>query len=75
MTADCPPAFLWHTAEDAMVPVENSLVMADALHRAGVSVELHVFPTGRHGLGLAREAPQVSQWTHLCVEWLTARGF
>jgi len=75
VTAQSPPAFLWHTAEDAAVPVENSLVMARALHAAGVGVELHVFPTGRHGLALALDEPQVSQWTGLCVEWLKALDF
>lgn len=62
VTRDTPSAFLWHTGEDAAVPMQNSLLFANALHRAGVPVELHVYPAGRHGLGLdtafdwAREA-------------------
>ena len=47
-----PPCFLWHTAEDSAVPARNSLLFAEALFRAGVPCELHVYPTGRHGLGL-----------------------
>ena len=53
VTAETPPCFLWHTAADDTVPVENSLLMAMALRKAGVPVELHVFPDGEHGLSLA----------------------
>jgi acetyl esterase/lipase len=75
VTRKTPPAFLWHTADDEMVPVANSLVMAQALQQAGVSAELHVFPKGRHGLGLAQGDPLVGQWTRLCEGWLRAQGF
>jgi len=72
---DTPPAFLWHTAADASVPVNNSFCFAEALHRHGVPFELHVFPFGRHGLGLARELPEVARWTDLCRDWLLRLGF
>lgn len=65
-----PPAFLWHTADDGAVPAENSLSYARALARAGIPRELHVFPTGRHGLGLAGEQPGASAWPELCARWL-----
>jgi acetyl esterase/lipase len=71
---DSPPAFFWHTATDQGVPIRNSLAMAEALHTAGVSVELHIFPTGQHGLGLAEGEPHVNQWTGLCVKWLAMQG-
>ena len=75
VTPGCPPTFLWHTATDNAAPMSESLVMAEALQKNGVSVELHVFPTGRHGMGLAQDDPQVVQWTMLCVKWLTLQGF
>ncbi|GIP39912.1 acetylesterase [Paenibacillus sp. J31TS4] len=75
VTGDTPPAFLWHTADDASVPVENSLLYAMALGRSGVPYELHVFPSGRHGLGLAGEHPHAAQWTGLCERWLRQQGF
>ena len=53
--ADTPPAFLWHTTEDDCVPVENSLLFYQALHDQGISVEMHIYPHGPHGLGLANE--------------------
>jgi acetyl esterase/lipase len=73
--AATPPTFLWHTAEDASVPVQNSLLFAAALAEHAVPLELHVFPRGRHGLGLASEDPVVGAWTGLCAAWLRGRGF
>ncbi|MBI5834419.1 MAG: alpha/beta hydrolase, partial [Armatimonadetes bacterium] len=75
VNADTMPHFLWHTAEDGAVPLANSLRLADALSTHGVPVELHVFPYGQHGLGLAPDWPDVSQWTTLCAGWLGRLGF
>ena len=72
---DTPPAFLWHTADDEAVSVENSLAFAAALSRNRVPFELHVFETGRHGLGLAPDNPDVAVWTDLCADWLRRLGF
>jgi acetyl esterase/lipase len=75
VTAKNPPAFLWHTADDAAVPVENVLLFAQALRRHKVSFALHVFPHGRHGLGLASDQPGIKVWTELCAQWLREMGF
>ena len=71
----CPPVFMWHTAEDGAVPVQNSLNMALALREKNIPFELHVFPHGAHGLGLAPSMPDVAQWSSLCVNWLKGLGF
>ena len=47
------PAFLWHTANDGAVPVENSLLMAAALSAHHIPFEMHIFPDGPHGVSLA----------------------
>ncbi|MBX3274490.1 MAG: alpha/beta hydrolase [Sandaracinaceae bacterium] len=77
--ARTPPTFLWHTAEDAVVPVENSLRLAAALSRHAVPFELHVYPRGVHGMGLADRAPRldphVATWSGLAIEWLRGLGF
>lgn len=75
VTPQTPPAFLWHTANDETVPVENSLLFAGALSRNRVPFELHIFPDGQHGLGLAQEHPALSFWTKACENWLRAAGF
>jgi len=70
-----PPAFIWHTADDQSVPVENSLMFTSALSKAQVSFALHILPRGRHGLGLAQEQPEVAVWTDLAAKWLKQIGF
>jgi len=68
--ADTPPVFCWHSADDAAVPLSNSLTLAERCSAAGVPIELHVYPHGRHGLGLAPEDPVVGRWPENCVDWL-----
>jgi len=81
VSPDTPPTFLWHTAADGDVPVENSLLFASALRRCGVPFELHVYPFGVHGLSLAtKEVEQpdkgrlpdahVAGWIGQCGEWI-----
>jgi len=41
----------------------------------GIEFELHVFPHGPHGLGLAPGDPTVGKWPELCTAWLKRRGF
>lgn len=75
VNGDTPPAFIWHTADDAVVPVENSLMLGSALAHAMVPFELHVFPSGVHGLGLAQDDPVVSAWTGLLQKWIVGQNF
>lgn len=74
VTKDTPPTFLFHTTDDATVPVENSILFYEALHRAGVPAEMHLYETGRHGVGLAPAIPALSTWPTLLAGWLRARG-
>jgi acetyl esterase/lipase len=75
VNAETPPTFLWHTADDAGVPVENSLLFAAALSRNKIPFDLHVYESGRHGLGLASAHPQAYTWTMECANWLRKQGF
>lgn len=75
VTSSTPPTFLWHTAEDAGVPVEHSLLFAGALRKQGVPFSLHIYPYGAHGLGLARDTPLAGTWTDQCRQWLQSMDF
>ncbi len=75
VTPDTPPTFLWHTAEDSAVPVENSLQFAAALSRHKVPFDLHVYQPGGHGLGLADQQPHAHGWSAACTSWLALNGF
>ncbi|MBO5891404.1 MAG: alpha/beta hydrolase [Oscillospiraceae bacterium] len=70
-----PPTFLWHTVEDQVVPVENSLQFASALYRVGVPFELHVFPEGKHGMSTCTQEvdayhPHNARWVSWAIAWL-----
>jgi acetyl esterase/lipase len=77
VTPDAPPFFVWHTAEDAAVPVQHSYLLGMALAAAGVRHALHVFPRGHHGLNLARADGDgdAVRWTELCESWLREEGW
>lgn len=67
---DTPPTFIWHTAGDTLVPIENSLRLTEAMHEKNIPVELHIFPTGGHGLALATKNKSASVWISLLNTWL-----
>jgi acetyl esterase/lipase len=77
VTPATPPCFIWHTWDDASVPVENSLAFAAALRRQGVPFDLHVYQQGHHGLGLGDVAPfhNAHLWTRDLELWLGVHGF
>ena len=75
ITPRTPPVFVWHTMEDGTVPVENTLMLLSALHKAGVPCEAHLFEKGVHGTSISTvEVDQPSRhrhrWVKLAVEWL-----
>lgn len=77
VTADTPRTFLWHTFSDDAVPVENSLLFANALVKHKVPLELHIYPEGGHGLGLANEVTQSVTGFGIqkeCQEWIDLAG-
>ena len=75
-----PRTFIWHTFTDGAVPVQNSLLFANALIEHGISTELHIFPEGCHGLALANELtagnelkeiePVATPWIDLATTWM-----
>ncbi len=75
VTKDTPPCFLWHTAEDKSVPVENSLLFASALRQAGVPFSLHLYEKGPHGLGLGRPGKPAPPWAEQLLYWFKERNF
>ena len=74
ITKETPPTFLFHTSDDPVVPVQNSINFYLALRAAGVPAEMHIFEHGRHGVGLARDLPELSTWPDLLARWLKTRG-
>lgn len=86
VTKDASPAFIWATFDDALVPVKNSLMLAEAYLKAGVPCELHVYESGPHGLSTCGQdvcvgdmsAPvtkRVATWISHAFTFLKGKGF
>ena len=77
---DTTPAFIWHTFDDGCVPIQNSLLYANALSKHGVPFELHVYPHGNHGLSLCNTEtwsnqphfinPRCAGWIDLAIRYV-----
>ena len=70
-----PPTFLAQSADDPMSPIDNSLMMFQALRSAHVSAEMHVFQSGRHGWGMGKPGSEVTAWPTLFARWAQTNGF
>ena len=70
VTPQTPPTILFHASDDTGVPVENSLLFYQALKEAKVPTELHVYPKGGHGFGLAVGKDYLQTWPDRLVDWL-----
>jgi acetyl esterase/lipase len=77
VTANTPPCFLWTTYEDKTVPMENTMMFAEALRKNHVPFALHVYEKGRHGMGLADKPPftHPHPWAGDCLFWLKEQKF
>jgi acetyl esterase/lipase len=74
VNAQTPPAFLFHTANDHTVPVENSVQFFLALRKAGVPAEMHIYENGPHGVGMAPTDATLSSWAGRLEAWMRGRG-
>ena len=78
VTAQTPPAFIWHTTEDGLVSVQNSLLFATALADHKVPFELHIYEKGGHGMGLGKSSMDPTRfhpWIDDLFYWLNERGY
>ncbi len=74
VTKETPPTFWVHTFDDQTVPVEQGLRFYEALIKAGVPSEAHIFPHGAHGSGFGKGDPVLDQWPVLLEGWLRTQG-
>ncbi len=75
VTDRTPPTFLAAATDDSLVPPENTLHMFEALRRAHVATELHMFERGGHGFGLGEPGQPLAAWPDLFLRWGASRGF
>jgi dipeptidyl aminopeptidase/acylaminoacyl peptidase len=72
VTPQTPPAFLIHASDDIKVNVLNSVVFYEALQKANVTSEMHLYSKGGHGFG---SIPTLAEWMQRCSNWLLQCGF
>ena len=70
ITPKTPPTFILHATDDNGVPVENSLYYYQGLKKNGVPAEMHIYPTGGHGFGLALGKGALASWPSLMIAWM-----
>ena len=81
VTKNTPKTFIWHTFEDDCVPLENTMLFAEALRKNDIPFEMHIYPKGGHGLSLADKSsanvndeghinPHVASWFKLAKQWI-----
>ena len=77
VTPNTPPCFLWTTFEDTTVPMENTMLFAEALRKNHVPFDLHVYQKGGHGMGLRDKPPFANPhpWAADCLFWLQVQKF
>ena len=67
VTKETPPTFLVHASDDK---AENSVMMYQALRKASVPAEMHLYASGGHGFGLRPSPHPCATWPQRCTEWL-----
>lgn len=70
---ETPRMFIAMSNDDPVGP-ENAIQLYQALHRAKVPAELHIFATGGHGYGMRKSDNPASAWPQRCEEWLRNQG-
>lgn len=70
VNAETPPTFLVHAQDDKGVPIENSLLYYQALHKNGVKASLHIYPTGGHGFAFGLGKGAVESWRNVLLAWM-----
>tara|TARA_Y100000996_G_C22449219_1_gene613086 strand:+ start:103 stop:1020 length:918 start_codon:yes stop_codon:yes gene_type:complete len=70
VNSNTPPTFLVHSADDVGVPIKNSLLFYEALIKNNISAEMHLYPRGGHGYGLARGKGSLENWPNLLLNWI-----
>lgn len=74
VSKDTPPAFIYHTTDDELVPVDAAVTFYRAMNTAGAPAEMHIFATGRHGSGMGLGDPALDMWPSLLEAWMRGRG-
>lgn len=71
---ETPPVFMVHANDDRSVPVQNSILFNDALVKAKVKSELHIYQGGGHGFGMKNKTT-TEDWFKTMESWMKGNKF
>jgi len=74
VTKQTPPTFIVQAEDDPIDPIDNSLIYFEALRKAGVPTEMHIYAHGGHAFGLRRTETPITAWTDLAEKWMGSIG-
>ena len=74
VTKNVPPTLIVQSETDPVDDVENSLVYFEALKKAGVPAEMHLYAAGGHAFGIRRTKYPITEWTDLADKWMKTIG-
>jgi acetyl esterase/lipase len=75
VTKETPPTFLILANDDGAVSPENSIMFYEALRKAEVPAEMHIFLKGGHGFGMRKGVGPAEEWINLCEKWMRQSGW
>jgi acetyl esterase/lipase len=78
VTRETSPSFIYSTTADQTVNSMNATAYYDALKRAGVPVEMHIFELGPHGTGMGQNLKGMAElevWPTLLEHWMQLHGW
>lgn len=73
--ANTPPVFLVHAYDDGAVPITRATAILEALKRAGIPAEAHIYSKGGHGFGISKKGLPVDSWPERMREWMETNGW
>jgi len=74
VNSNTPPTFILHAEDDTTVPVQNAVMMYQALINAKVKTEMHLFQAGGHGFGMPNPTSK-ELWFNWCIDWMESNGW
>jgi acetyl esterase/lipase len=74
VNSNTPPTFIVHAQDDTTVPVQNAVMMYQALVNAKVKAEMHLFQAGGHGFGMPNPTSK-QLWFNWCIDWMGSNGW
>ena len=70
VTENTPPTILFHAQNDPTVNPMNSILFFEAMLKHNVKGSLHIFPKGKHNIGIYNASSLTDEWKTICTKWL-----